>query len=98
MLQGDVGSARQWCRGSHADGNIGWQAGSAHGATEILAEQHYQSITHLLDNAQEWGLHALCLSCCSPECGRKERQEIYAAIASGEADIVIGTTPLSRKA
>jgi len=63
--------------------------------TEILAEQHHHSIAQLLDNAQEWGLdRPVSVVLLTGSVGRKERQELYAAIDAGEADVVIGTHAL----
>jgi len=96
MLQGDVGSGKTVVAAAAILMAIaaGKQAGLM-APTEILAEQHYHSIAHLLENAQDWGLNRpVSVVLLTGSVGRRERQEVYAAIASGEADVVIGTHAL----
>jgi len=96
MLQGDVGSGKTVVAAAAMLMAIaaGKQA-TLMAPTEILAEQHHRSISQLLDNAQGWGLnHPVSVVPLTGSVGRRERQEAYAAIASGEADVVIGTHAL----
>jgi len=96
MLQGDVGSGKTVVAAAAMLMAIaaGKQA-ALMAPTEILAEQHYHSIAHLLDNAQSWGLnHPISVVLLTGSVGRRERQEAYAAIASGKADVVVGTHAL----
>jgi ATP-dependent DNA helicase RecG len=56
--------------------------------TEILTEQHFQSITRYLDGSRvRWLLLTGAL-------GARERKDALARISSGEVDIVIGTQAL----
>ncbi|TDT61626.1 ATP-dependent DNA helicase RecG [Fonticella tunisiensis] len=56
--------------------------------TEILAEQHYHSITGLLNR---WGITAALLT---GSMTKREKDEVLKRIASGEIDIVVGTHAL----
>jgi ATP-dependent DNA helicase RecG len=96
MLQGDVGSGKTVVAAAAmlmaiaAGKQVALMA-----PTEILAEQHHHSIAHLLDNTQDWGLpRPVSVMLLTGSVGRRERQEAYATIASGEADVVIGTHAL----
>lgn len=89
LLQGDVGAGKTvvallaMARAAEAGAQSALMA-----PTEILARQHLATIRPLAEKA---GLTAVLLT------GRakgKERSEALAAIASGEADIVIGTHAL----
>ncbi len=91
LVQGDVGSGKTilaflsliMCAAN------GFQ-GAMMAPTEVLARQHYESLTKL---NREYGLqiHPVLLT---GSVGAKDRREIYARIESGEADIVIGTHAL----
>jgi len=89
LLQGDVGSGKTvvaFMAMIHAIGSGGQAAIMA--PTEVLARQHYKSISKL---AEELGLKIISLT------GRnkgKQREEILEQIASGNADIIIGTHAL----
>ncbi|MBN1136021.1 MAG: ATP-dependent DNA helicase RecG [Anaerolineae bacterium] len=96
LLQGDVGSGKTVVAAAailmaiKAGKQVALMA-----PTEILAEQHHHSIAHLLDNAQDWGLQRpISVLLLTGSVGRKERQEAYTALASGKADVVIGTHAL----
>ncbi|MBO6719808.1 MAG: ATP-dependent DNA helicase RecG [Rhizobiaceae bacterium] len=89
LLQGDVGAGKTvvallaMARAAEAGAQSALMA-----PTEILARQHLATIAPLAEKA---GLKAVLLT------GRakgKERSDLLAAIASGEADIVIGTHAL----
>jgi ATP-dependent DNA helicase RecG len=93
LLQGDVGAGKTvvallaMARAAEAGAQSALMA-----PTEILARQHLATIGPLADKA---GLRAVLLT------GRakgKERSEALVAIASGDADIVIGTHALFQEA
>lgn len=94
MLQGDVGS------GKTVVALVGMLIAAANGTqaslmapTEILAEQHFQTVTALLDAAPEGPSRPrVCLLVGSLSNGAKE--EIRQQIAAGQVDIVIGTHAL----
>jgi ATP-dependent DNA helicase RecG len=66
--------------------------------TEILAEQHYRTITQLLANATELGLdRPISIVLLTGSLRRVERGKVYTALASGQADIVVGTHALIQK-
>ncbi len=91
LIQGDVGSGKTilaflaliMCSAN------GFQ-GALMAPTEVLARQHFESLTKL---QKQHGLRIrpVLLTGSTPA---KERKEIYAKIQSGEADIVIGTHAL----
>ena len=58
--------------------------------TEVLAKQHYESFMRLL---KQQGLD-FCTVLLTGSNTAKEKREIYAKIASGEAQIIIGTHAL----
>ena len=91
LLQGDVGSGKTVVAAAALLVAVENGAqGVLMAPTEILAEQHYKSLSKMLDgfelNGRSLNLHLLKGS--TP---RKEKKEIYEAAASGEVDIVIGT-------
>lgn len=88
LLQGDVGSGKTAVAtiGLYASFTAGYQ-GAFMVPTEILAEQHYQSVTELLGTE----LHIALLT--SSVKGKK-RDEILAGIENNDIDIVIGTHSL----
>ncbi len=59
--------------------------------TEVLAEQHYLSVSGALE-----GLPVKVVLLTGSQ-GAVERREVLAAVAAGEADIVIGTHALIQK-
>jgi len=66
--------------------------------TEILAEQHYRGISELLANAADWGLaRPISVMLLTGSLQRVERGKVYTALASGEADIVVGTHALIQR-
>lgn len=89
LLQGDVGSGKTIVAAMAAMQAIeqGWQA-AIMAPTEILAEQHYQKM-------QGWlaplGIQVAWLAGSQ---GKKQRREMLAAIAEGQAQLVIGTHAL----
>src|SRR5262249_33115699 len=89
LLQGDVGSGKTVVA---AAGLLACAANGYQGAllapTEILAEQHYRSVSALL---APFGLKVVQLS---GSLRGKERSAALAALASGEAAVAIGTHAL----
>jgi ATP-dependent DNA helicase RecG len=86
LLQGDVGSGKTAVAAVALAGTVraGWQA-ALMAPTEILARQHHHGLAPLLEGM---GVRAEFLS-GSLTAARK--REIQAAIAAGEAEVVIGT-------
>lgn len=89
LLQGDVGSGKTVVAaiGLYASVTAGYQ-GALMVPTEILAEQHAQSLQQLLKP-----LAVRCELLTSSVKG-KHRQEILKSLAEGEVDILIGTHAL----
>jgi ATP-dependent DNA helicase RecG len=89
LLQGDVGSGKTIVAVYAALAAIGNEAQVAFMApTEILAEQHYQTLTRLLkDSRVAIGLLAGGLSA-------RERQEMIEQVKQGKFDLVVGTHAL----
>ena len=86
LLQGDVGSGKTAVAAVGLAGTVraGWQA-ALMAPTEILARQHYHGLAPLLE---AMGVRAEFLSgSLTPA----RKREIQAAIAAGEAEVVIGT-------
>ncbi|WP_337019816.1 ATP-dependent DNA helicase RecG [Oceanobacillus massiliensis] len=88
LLQGDVGSGKTAVAaiGLYASITAGKQ-GALMVPTEILAEQHYQSLTEL------FGDRARVVLLTGSVKGKK-RKQIVAAVQAHEADIVVGTHAL----
>jgi len=94
MLQGDVGS------GKTVVALVGMLVAAANGAqatlmapTEILAEQHFQTVTGLLSSGGE-GLSQPQVRLLVGSLSNGAKEEIRQEIAAGEVDIVIGTHAL----
>ncbi len=99
LLQGDVGSGKTVVATAAILVALasGKQA-ALMAPTEILAEQHYQTLTDLLAGAAEWGLERpVSAVLLTGSLRRVERRRAYTAVASGEADVVIGTHALIQK-
>lgn len=92
LVQGDVGSGKTIVSLIAAIKAVeaGYQA-ALMAPTEILAEQHYL-LTH--GYADALGIKAVLLTGST---AKSEKKEKYAAIASGEAQLVIGTHALIQK-
>ena len=89
LLQGDVGSGKTIVAGialTHAVEN-GLQ-GAIMAPTEILAEQHYRTLSTLFESMD---IRAVLVKGDMPAAARREATEM---IASGEADVVVGTHAL----
>jgi ATP-dependent DNA helicase RecG len=86
LLQGDVGSGKTVVAAAAivAVTTTGYQAAMM-APTEILAEQHFQTMTTMLAG---YDLNICLLTGSVPAA---EKEAIYAGLASGEIDVVIGT-------
>ncbi len=96
LLQGDVGSGKTVVAAVAMLMTVaaGKQA-ALMAPTEILAEQHYRTISELLANATELGLgRPISIELLTGGLGRVERRQVYTGLASGESDIVVGTHAL----
>ena len=91
LIQGDVGSGKTIVAvlALLAAAENGFQ-GALMAPTEVLARQHFESITKLFSDC---GIEKR-LVLVTGSMTAKEKREAYAAIASHEADIVIGTHAL----
>jgi len=99
LLQGDVGSGKTVVAtaGMLMAVAAGRQA-ALMAPTEILAEQHYRTITAVLADPAPLGLdRPISVALLTGSLGRVERKEVYTALAAGQTDIVIGTHALIQK-
>ncbi|MCA0969181.1 ATP-dependent DNA helicase RecG [Halobacillus litoralis] len=88
LLQGDVGSGKTAVAAIALYASItGGKQGSLMVPTEILAEQHYQSLSTMFDGRATVALLTGSIK-------GKKRKEILAAVENGEVDILIGTHAL----
>ncbi|MDF1513940.1 MAG: ATP-dependent DNA helicase RecG, partial [Anaerolineae bacterium] len=92
LLQGDVGSGKTVV----AALLMALVASQGHQAalmapTEILAEQHYKNISMLLSSFPE---PLLILRLLTGSTSQTDRDEIYAGLADGSVDLVVGTHAL----
>ena len=89
LIQGDVGSGKTAVAAALCWSVIqnGWQAAMM-APTEILAAQHFASLSKLLEPA---GVHCALLTGAKTA---KEKREIYAGLESGEIQLAIGTHAL----
>ena len=92
FLQGDVGSGKTVVSSValYANYLAGYQ-GALMAPTEILATQHYQTLSRFFENTD---VHIELLT---GSLSLKEKERVYQAIQSGEADIVVGTHALFQK-
>ena len=90
LLQGDVGSGKTVVAALAAAIAIdaGWQ-GALMAPTEILAEQHFRKLIGWLEPL--FAPRGLRVAWLTGSQKRKERAEMLALIASGEAALVVGT-------
>jgi ATP-dependent DNA helicase RecG len=89
LLQGDVGSGKTVVAASAllvavANGS----QGVLMAPTEILAEQHYKSLSRMFENLGEGSPSVTLLTGSTPA---KDKKKIYAQINAGEVDVVVGT-------
>ena len=99
LLQGDVGSGKTVVALAAMLMAVaeGRQA-ALMAPTEILAEQHHQTITELLNTFGEQILgRPICVELLTGSLRRVQRGQVYAALASGQADIVVGTHALIQR-
>lgn len=91
LVQGDVGSGKTIVAllGLILAGNNGYQ-GAMMAPTEVLAKQHYASITELFDKYEI----PLKVELLTGSMTAKEKREAYERIANGEANIIVGTHAL----
>lgn len=91
LVQGDVGSGKTIVAllGLILVGNNGYQ-GAMMAPTEVLAKQHYASITELFDKYEI----PLKVELLTGSMTAKEKREAYDRIATGEADMIVGTHAL----
>ena len=91
LVQGDVGSGKTIIAllGLVLAGINGYQ-GAMMAPTEVLAKQHYVSITELF---KEYNI-PLNVELLTGSMTAKEKRESYERITSGEADIIVGTHAL----
>ena len=92
LLQGDVGSGKTVVAAVAMAlvADAGLQAAMM-APTEILAEQHYQTLTRLYAN---WPGRPQTVRLLTGSTPASEREEIYAGLAGGSIDIVVGTHAL----
>jgi ATP-dependent DNA helicase RecG len=94
LLQGDVGSGKTVVAAAAMALTVAAGAQAALMApTAILAEQHYHTLTRLFES---WPGHLpnIRLRLLTGSVIGKEREEIYAGLAQGNVDIVVGTHAL----
>jgi len=99
LLQGDVGSGKTVVATAAMLMAVaaGKQA-ALMAPTEILAEQHYQTVSKLFADTDAWNLdHPVSVVLLTGSLGRVERRKVYTALASGRADIVVGTHALIQR-
>ncbi|WP_233542988.1 ATP-dependent DNA helicase RecG [Erysipelatoclostridium sp. AM42-17] len=89
FVQGDVGSGKTvvGAIGLYANYLAGYQ-GAMMAPTEILALQHYQSLTHLFKNTD------VKIGLLTGHLSQKEKNELYLQIAQGDIDLIVGTHAL----
>ena len=96
LLQGDVGSGKTVVAlaGMLVTAAEGRQA-ALMAPTEILAEQHYRSIAHLIDHFQSDSRDPrFAIRLLTGSIPSAERDAIYQEIASGQARLIVGTHAL----
>ncbi len=99
LLQGDVGSGKTVVATAAMlmAAAVGKQT-ALMAPTEILAEQHYRTIVQLLAQADNWDLERpISVVLLTGSLRRVERGKVYAALASGQADVVVGTHALIQR-
>lgn len=93
LLQGDVGS------GKTVVAAAGMYAAAANGAqsvllapTQILAEQHYRSLTKILGGLTRADGQPLAIALLTGRVTGQERDLVREGLATGQIDVVVGTT------
>ena len=99
LLQGDVGSGKTVVATMAALQAIenGWQA-AIMAPTEILAEQHYQKMRGWLGQMQAVTNQVINIAWLSGSQNKKDREASLKLIASGEAQLIVGTHALFQEA
>ena len=99
LLQGDVGSGKTVVATMAALQAIenGWQA-AIMAPTEILAEQHYQKMRGWLSQMQALTNQVINIAWLSGSQNKKDREASLKLIASGEAQLIVGTHALFQEA
>ncbi|RPI49779.1 MAG: ATP-dependent DNA helicase RecG, partial [Chloroflexi bacterium] len=99
LLQGDVGSGKTVVATAAALMAVAQGKQVALMApTEILAEQHHRTVLDLLAGMGEGGMQRpVSVELLTGSVPRPERTRVYAALASGEIDIVVGTQALIQR-
>lgn len=100
LLQGDVGSGKTVVAalGMALAASLGAQS-ALMAPTEILAEQHFKTISRLFDAFNEKaGLPPLKAALLTGSVKAAEKRAIYAALADGSIHVVIGTHALIQDA
>ena len=99
LLQGDVGSGKTVVATIAALQAIenGWQA-AIMAPTEILAEQHYQKMRGWLGQMQAVTNQVINIAWLSGSQNKKDREASLKLIASGEAQLIVGTHALFQEA
>ena len=92
LLQGDVGSGKTAVAALAMALTVAAGAQAALMApTEILAEQHYHTLTRL---SVHWSDHPLTLRLLTGGVTGHAREEIYAGLADGSVNMIVGTHAL----
>ncbi len=92
LLQGDVGSGKTVVAALAMALTVAAGAQAAMMApTEILAEQHYHTLSRLFASFPGRPIRVALLTGSTP---RAEREAIYAGLADGSVDVVVGTHAL----
>jgi len=102
LLQGDVGSGKTVVAAAAMALTVAAGAQAAMMApTEILAEQHYQTISRLLEpipvgpsRGEGERDRSLTIRLLTGSITGQEREKVYAGLADGSVDIVVGTHAL----
>lgn len=92
FLQGDVGSGKTvvGAIALYANYLSGYQ-GALMAPTEILASQHYQTLSNFFKNT------TVNIALLTGSLSTKEKNEIYEKLQNGEIDIIVGTHALFQK-
>jgi ATP-dependent DNA helicase RecG len=101
LLQGDVGSGKTlvalWCLLTAVAGG---HQGALMAPTEVLADQHYMTLTAMLtglvvpDSASLWGERGVRVELLTNRTTATERAKLLAGLGNGEVNIVVGTHAL----
>ncbi len=92
LLQGDVGSGKTVVAAAalYLAVRSGAQ-GVLMAPTEILAEQHFKSLTKMMAALEREGESAPHVRLLKGSTPKKEKNQVYAEAAAGEVDIMVGT-------